>query len=59
MEIYRGARRRDEVADDDVRYYYWHFALLGCLAECSFGSVVEYCSSGSVQGLQRSCRMTE
>ena len=45
MEIYRGARRRDEVADDDVRDYYWHFALLGCLAECSFGSVV-YCSSG-------------
>ena len=44
MEIDRGARRRDEVADDDVRDYYWHFALLGCLAECSFGSVVEYCS---------------
>ena len=40
VEIYRGARRRDEVADDDVRDYYWHFALLGCLAECSFGSVV-------------------
>ena len=59
VEVDGGARRRDEVADDDVRDYYWHFALLGCLAECSFGSVVEYCSSGSVQGLQRSCRMTE
>ena len=36
VEVDRGARRRDEVADDDVRDDDWHFALLGCLAECSF-----------------------
>ena len=59
VEVDRGARRRDEVADDDVRDDDWHFALLGCLAECSFGSVFIIAAAAGVQVLQRSCRMTE
>ena len=59
VEIDRGARRRDEVADDDVRYYYGHFALLGRLWLCSLWQWVIDCKEQACKFCNAVVEMTE